>query len=348
MIVGGIFIKDIKGFGWQALGLTAALNLVIFLLGDFISGKWRLLRVLGGVAIAVLIALIGGGVLYVTELLGKPISQSGNGLAAATVTVLLLFLSTVEVRRYIRSFVAAPDVAINYRALWWLTGITVFLAGVLILLARFGQAGIGAFEFARYLPKAELLLSPPGAAISFRRQLLVDYFFLVSYAATFAAYCGAAARLFWQRHAIIAEKARKKHAEESRKSAESSGATGTASTPIRWKPSRFLRTLRWIALAGFALAAAQLLAGLADAVENTGLLWFLENRTPPLAANALAIAFYSAALKFALIALGTLYSAAGFAVGFWQNRKQISLLLFAAISVLTTYVCAAALFRHVF
>ncbi|HKY45223.1 MAG TPA: patatin-like protein [Pyrinomonadaceae bacterium] len=70
LIVGSILLnasKEITNFGWLALGLTAALNVIVLLLGDYIRGKgkwWRFLLLLVGVALLFL-ATIG-----LSELLG--------------------------------------------------------------------------------------------------------------------------------------------------------------------------------------------------------------------------------------------------------------------------------------
>jgi len=378
MIVGGIFIKDIKSFGWQALGLTAALNLVIFLLSDFIAGKWRWLRFLGIVATVALVGLIGCGVLSVAKFAGESIEKYEYGLTAGVVAFLLGCLWATDIYRSIRSFVAAPDVSIDSRLLSSLTKIMLSLGGVLALLAWFGMSGMVELEFARDVLHANLAVGGPVGITSFRYQLLVDYLFLVSYAATFACYCDAAARLLWQQQAKITKEAREKHEKASKPSAASpdtATSPDTAATPgtaassdtavtlgtvaspdiaaapatiKRWKPSIPLQILRWIALAGFAIAGAQVLAGLADAAENAGLLWFLNDPTKAAAATGLTIAFYCATLKFGLVGLGALYSTAGFLVGLWQNPERISLRVFAAISLFTFYFCAKALFEHVF
>lgn len=63
LIVASILLgqKDVTRFGWTALALTAALNVIVLLLGDYIRGKgkwWRLLLVLSGVVL-VFFATIG-------------------------------------------------------------------------------------------------------------------------------------------------------------------------------------------------------------------------------------------------------------------------------------------------
>ncbi len=65
LIVASILLgqKDVTRFGWTALALTAALNLIVLLLGDYIRGRgrwWRLLLVLFAVAL-LFFATIGFG-----------------------------------------------------------------------------------------------------------------------------------------------------------------------------------------------------------------------------------------------------------------------------------------------
>lgn len=69
LIVASILLgqKEVTKFGWTALGLTAALNVIVLLLGDYIRGKgkwWRFLLLLVGVAL-LFFASIG-----LSELLG--------------------------------------------------------------------------------------------------------------------------------------------------------------------------------------------------------------------------------------------------------------------------------------
>ncbi|MEN3328141.1 MAG: hypothetical protein V7638_2948 [Acidobacteriota bacterium] len=71
LIVASILLgqKDVTRFGWTALALTAALNLIVLLLGDYIRGRgrwWRLLLVLFAVAL-LFFATIGFGEIFGLE-----------------------------------------------------------------------------------------------------------------------------------------------------------------------------------------------------------------------------------------------------------------------------------------
>jgi patatin-related protein len=68
LIVASILLgqKDVTRFGWTALALTAALNLIVLLLGDYIRGRgrwWRLLLVVFAVAL-LFFATIGFGEIF--------------------------------------------------------------------------------------------------------------------------------------------------------------------------------------------------------------------------------------------------------------------------------------------
>jgi patatin-related protein len=69
MIIGSILLaeKEITKFGWTALGLTAALNVIVLLLGDYIKGKgtwWRAILLL------IVLAVLFLASLGLSELLG--------------------------------------------------------------------------------------------------------------------------------------------------------------------------------------------------------------------------------------------------------------------------------------
>lgn|GEM_PF-413920 len=71
LIVASILLgqKDVTRFGWTALALTAALNLIVLLLGDYIRGRgrwWRLLLLLFAVAL-LFFATIGFGEIFGLE-----------------------------------------------------------------------------------------------------------------------------------------------------------------------------------------------------------------------------------------------------------------------------------------
>jgi len=71
LIVASILLgqKDVTRFGWTALALTAALNLIVLLLGDYIRGRgkwWRLLLVLFAMAL-LFFATIGVGEVFGLE-----------------------------------------------------------------------------------------------------------------------------------------------------------------------------------------------------------------------------------------------------------------------------------------
>ena len=361
IILAGIVFKSVGTLGWELLGATAGVNLITWLLGDFIAGNGRWLRAFRGILIATVVALIAFGIYFVAQHSTVFLQQNGVALALIVAGIILCPLAVFEWRRWLRSFFLAPTASFSYRRLLWLTGAT-FLLGV--VLRWIGPAGVVEFEFAEKSDTARQFVAGAGSISRLRLQLAADYLFILVYSATFAGYCAAAAKLFWERYAIRLGKLEKvagTRATQPSKSTETDDATTSDQ-----KPALFNRLLYYLVVIGFALAAMQWVSGLADATENAGLFWFLNEiekipQTWQSARNAqmgLTIAFWCAALKFAVIAAGTLYSSIGFATaallkedGLPANSRarlaghRFLLLLLALISFLVFIIAAGALWR---
>lgn len=328
-IVLGIILPDtpIKQVGWASLGIAAGLNLVLFLFGDFITGRRGWIRAMGGLIVLVLAALIGFGVASVANFIGDPDNWPHFGVSNQVVVervipgiaagLILLAFIIKEWSKGLRNFLAAPHAAFSMRRLFWLSLATAVIA---LWLKHIGPAEIVNFELAGDSKNAQSFVDQ---ADNSRQQLIIDYFFIVAYVAMLASYCVASTKLSWQWLTNLEQKRREKEVNKSRSLA---------------------RISRFVVIAGFSLAGLQCLAGLLDAGENTGLLWYLND---PSRQTGLTISLYCASLKFALIGLASLYAIPGFVIGAFQGykpgptnwkeylyqlRRSALLLVFAAIS----------------
>jgi hypothetical protein len=91
---------------------------------------------------------------------------------------------------------------------------------------------------------------------------------------------------------------------------------------------------------GFFLAAAQCVAGLCDAAENMGLLWFLNKQ----AVVGLTISLWCATIKFALLAAGAAYAFGGFVTGMLiKPRNWRTLVFFGICAAVSLFVLITAL-----
>jgi patatin-related protein len=306
LIVGGTFLDDrVKLFGWQALGITVALNIAVSGLGHYITSRmgWmRLFRILLGV---LLIGLIVCGALYLNKkVLHLP--DAGQKILVGVIGgSIALVVAYVEWWRWVKSFLAIPNPRINYRALALWTGATLFGAGVLAFLGPERMAG---FEFAGSTDCANAFIAAVQTDdFHLRRQLVVDYLFIIAYAAMLASYCVAGAKLCWQGRVMLAQSlvSQTKVSTEDQEKA-------------RAKVSFWMRALYGLVVTGFALAGLQWIAALSDATENSALLWFLAHRD---AESSLRISYWAATVKFSLAIAGALYSLIAFVFGiFWVLR----------------------------
>jgi hypothetical protein len=351
-ILGGTFLDpQVKAFGWQALGITVALNIAVSGLGHYITSKMGWMRLFRALLGLILIALIVSGTLYLSDKLFHLPDVGEQILAVLTGGSVALVIAYVEWWRWVKSFLAIPNPRIDFRVLALWTGATLFGAGVLAFLGPNGMAG---FEFAGTTDRAKAFLAAAQTdAFHLRRQLVVDYLFIIAYAAMLASYCVAGAKLFWQGRVMLAEKL---------------VPTGKVPTETeekaRAKVSFWMRALYGLVVAGFAVAGLQWIAASCDATENSALLWFLAHHD---AESSLKIAWWAATVKFSLVIAGALYSLIAFVFGIcwvWRSppasagtedperRKRrlarrwflstlafVSLVLFLACSR-TLYVCA--------
>lgn len=187
-----------------------------------------------------------------------------------------------------------------------------------------------------------------------RIQLGLDFALIVAYAAMLASYCVAGAKLFWQRRENLAYKL------QEHRQAAPAGATKKENNLNSNDPKdsgdqgAWPLKLFWIlVVVGFAVAGLQWLAAIADASENVGLLLYLKDKPPP-DFNGLELAYWSATVKFWLIAAGAIYAAIALSCGAWKKpdggpitlkRTEIGLrVLFVAVSVIYFGVSAYALF----
>jgi hypothetical protein len=366
-------VAAIKQVGWAALGISVTLNLVLFLVGDFIAGRRGWLRALEGLLVFILTALIGFGVKFIADFVMQHwfyfeseterarAEIAAKVLAGIAAGAILLAFLVKEWSKGLRYFLAMPHASFNMRRLFWLT---VATAAIWFWLLGMGPNNIIDLEFAGDPETAKNLL---GNVEKLRKNLFVDYLFIVAYTATFASYCVGAAKLFWQCITSWQEADKKKKTPSGNQDTSRQQLGTSPQSPVR-SGLPFLTPI-WHALVtlGFFLAAAQCLAGLADAAENAGLLWFLADQNQQ---TGLTLATYCATAKFALIGVGAVYSFFGFVtgtglVGFitglahkngrpsvnreerWQRiARSCLLVIFAAINAIIAVVAFSALWKH--
>jgi hypothetical protein len=362
LILGGTFLDStVKAFGWKALGVTVIVNIAVSGVGHYITSRTGWMRLLRSLLGLILIALIVCGAVYLNEHIFHLSPVGENILVGLLGGSAAILIAGVEWWRWVKSFLARPNPRPNYPALALLTGATLFLAGVLAFL---GPPSMAAFEFSR-TPSvaADFITFAQTTSSLLRRQLLVDYLFIVAYGTTFASYCVAGARLFWQGRITLVDRvsAPKATTAESNQAApggQQSQAKNGNSASI--KSLFWIRALSVLVITGFAVAALQWIAALADAMENAGLLWFLADQSKPV---SLEVAYWAATIKFALLGLGAFYTLSAFLFAIFKvlptakrsdaaedpgrrkrhHARQFLLATLAIVALLTFLACARAL-----
>jgi patatin-related protein len=310
-LVLSIWVPWMAPTGWSALGISVGLNLLLFVLGDIIRGRRFWLRALTILLVVVFAALIAGGVLFALEQLNAALTDNDKKQ----------FMTTAG--RLVAGAVAGL-ILIAFVAREWHKGLQQYLAaphssfdqrrlkwvigvtlGLVVLLYRIGPPDIVKLEFAGTPEAASTFLQNTDAA-TVRLQLGVDYLFIIAYTVMMASFCIVAAKLFWNEFK-------------------------------RWEGWHYLVAF------GFFLAAVQCIAGMCDAAENTGLLWFLSKG----AAVGLTVSLYCATVKFVLVAVGALYATVGFIIGTCTNKgSRLLLIACAMLSTLALIFAVMALRFH--
>ena len=319
VIVTGILFKSVSQLGWQLLGVTVSLNLVTWLLGNFIAGKRHWVRAVRRIAIAIVAALIGFGAYFVLDRSLKFFSAHDRASLIGIITgfVVLVLLGFVEWQHWLKNFLSQPTTSFSYRRLVGLTVATLILLGLLALIGPINMAGV---EFSRQSAVANSFKAAVGVD-RLRIQLAVDFAFIVAYTTMLASYCVAGAKLFWQRHENLAYRFQQdRQAARAQARTQSNPATTDTKDPIA-KGSWRLKLFYGLLVAGFALAGLQWLAAIADGSENVGLLLYLKDKPPP-DFNGLELAYWSATVKFWLIAAGATYAAIAFLFGAWKKLGE--------------------------
>jgi hypothetical protein len=317
-------------------------------LGDLIAGGHQWLRAARRIGIALVAAVIAFGAYFISSRSLDLLANHDAIIGATAGFAVLVLLGFVEWRRWLRNFLRAPTTIFSYSTLFLLTVATFAALGILLWI---GPSGIVGFEFARTAEVANRWIAQPNDIARLRTQLVVDFVFIVAYAAMLASYCVAGAKLCWQRYHNLAYRLQEKRKAELIQSAKvKNGATNQTV-----RPTSSMRFFYGLALVGFAIAGLQWVAAAADATENLGLLWYLNeySKTKP-DVSGLGIAYWAAALKFALIALAGAYAALAFIIGAWKKsgehptplkRTEIGLrVLFVAVSLVYFGFSAYALF----
>jgi hypothetical protein len=344
-----------QSVGWMALGTTTGLNLILFLLGNYISGRRGWLRFLGGLFIFGLIGVLGLGILFLREHWPSLVNDNAVALGWFAAAAILLRFVFTECKQGFNRFLLQPHASFNAGRLWWFTLATAGLGTLLSL----GPAQMPDFTFADKVATAGSFVDRNDVT-KIQIHLWIDYLFIVVYVLTLASYCIAAAKLLWQRLTTLQDSwiAERKAAEE--KAAKNKSGTDKAEKEQQARHRRRLTLLisltRWVVLIGFTLAGLQVVAGLSDVGENTGLLWFLHDYRDPgippgsIGHTGLTIAFYCATLKFALVGLGGFYSTIGFLIGLFQERssawERFSRLSFFAASLIAMFAAWGTLKAH--
>jgi hypothetical protein len=308
-LVLGIWVPWMAPAGWSALGVSVGLNLLLFVLGDIIRGRRFWLRALTILLVVVFAALIAGGVLFAVEQLNAALT--GNDKKQFITTVGRLVAGAV-----------AGLILIAFVAREWHNGLQQYLAaphrsfhqrrlkwvigvtlGLVVLLYWIGPPDIAKLEFAGTPEAASTFLQNTNTA-TVRFQLGVDYLFIIAYTVMMASFCIVAAKLF-------------------------------CNAIKRWDGWHHVVAF------GFFLAAMQCIAGMCDAAENSGLLWFLSKDT----AVGLTVSLYCATVKFVLVAVGALYATVGFLIGTFTNKGSRGLLIACAMLSAFALIFSAIVFR---
>jgi len=231
--------------------------------------------------------------------------------------VVLVLLGFVEWRQWLNSFLRSPTTSFSYRLLGGLTIATAVLLGILIVI---GPVDMRGFEFSKTTMVADPFKAHVGVD-RLRIQLGIDFALIVAYAAMLASYCIAGAKLFWQRRENVAYKLQEDRQAARARVATQSNPTQTDGKDPRDEGSWRLSLFRVLLVVGFALAGLQWLAAIADGSENVGLLLYLKEKPPP-DFNGLELAYWSATVKFWLIAAGAGYAALAFLFGAWKKLSK--------------------------
>jgi hypothetical protein len=350
VILTGILFKSVSSLGWQLLGATVSLNLVTWLLGNFIAGKRHWVRAVRRIAIAIVAALIGFGAYFVSTKSHTLLANHDQEIGAITGLAVLVLLGFAEWRRWLKNFLSAPTAIFSYSTLFLLTVATFAALGILLWI---GPKEIVGLEFARTAPAATLFIARTTIP-KLRFQLGTDFLFIVAYAAMLASYCVAGAKLFWQRRQNTAfnleQERRAKFAQSEREKKTNLADQKVLAT----KPSGLLRFFCALVIVGFIVAGLQWIAAFADVTENVSLLFFLKNPRPDAAGSPLQIAYWAATLKFSLIFLGGAYAVVAFVFGAWNKlglgttsstRRQILLrVVFVLVGLCVIGIACNALF----
>jgi patatin-related protein len=315
IILTGILFKSVSQLGWQLLGATVSLNLVAWLLGNFIAGKRHWIRAVRRIAIAIVAALIGFGAYFVSSNSFGFVARHDRAIGAIAGFAVLLLLGFAEWRRWLKNFLSAPTAIFSYSRLFFLTIATFAAMGLLLWI---GPKEIVGLEFARTTHAATLFIARTTVP-KLRFQLGADFLFIVAYAAMLASYCVAGAKLFWQRRQNAAFRLDQKRRAEFAQAQTGKKPNLADQKELATKPSWWLRFFFGLVVVGFILAGLQWVAALADATENVGLLLFLKDPRPDADALPLQIAYWAATLKFLLIFLGGAYAVVAFMFGAWKK-----------------------------
>src|SRR5262249_27250450 len=140
--------SPMRTVGWEMLGVTVALNLIVFLVGDFIAGSRRWLRASGTILVLVIAALLAVGAYAVwtnvmdyslahPKILPQAVSSVVTSVdprlpAAVVASAILVLFVCKEWLKGLRTFLAAPHWSFNTRRLF---GLTLLAAGVFAWLS---------------------------------------------------------------------------------------------------------------------------------------------------------------------------------------------------------------------
>ena len=349
-LVLSIWVPWMAPAGWSALGISVSLNLLLFVLGDIIRGRRFWSRALTTLLVVLIVALIAGGVLFAVEQLNAALKDyetkqfmttAGRLLAGAVAGLILIAFVAREWHKGLQQYLVAPHRSFDEGGLKWVIVVTL---GFLVLLYGIGPRDIVKLEFAGTPEAGSTFLQNTNAA-TVRLQLGVDYLFIIAYTVMMASFCIAAAKLFWNAFNRWEDRLRKE-----KKTVEQIAATDGIANTVSHPQGHLSSVSRKLAEAwpylvafGFFLAAMQCIAGLCDAAENTGLLWFLSTGTTV----GLTVSFYCATVKFVLVSLGALYATVGFSTGIFTNKSgRILLIVCATLSVLVLIFAVLELRFH--
>jgi patatin-related protein len=347
VILAGIVFKSVSPLGWQLLGATVSLNVVVWLLGDLIAGKHHWIIVARRAVILIVAILIGCGVFFIATHLSIPVvANHPRRTAVIAVTILLALLAIAEWQRWLKEFLSAPTSTFSYRALSLLTVAAVAVVEILVWIGPKKMAGL---ELSGTVETANDFVKQTTVPI-LREQLSIDFLFIVAYACMLASYCVAGAKLFWQRRQNISFEVDQKRRLRSDRLEKQKKLTPAVQKELDAMGSWRLRFFCALVVAGFVVAGLVWVAAFADVTENVGLLLFLKNPTPQSDVFPLWVAYWAATLKFCLIAFGGLYATAAFIFGAWKKTNatfwQFCLrIVFIGVTFLIIYIASDTLFH---